>query len=109
MPQVVHTRISRKVGKSETRICADFGKKTTATFPTEIESEQSQVKSVVSFDLRRPEELLNVVGPTWSTTFLKVKLTEEIFRYRRDTTIGIGVLNTNKVAHFKEGIIFYFV
>ena len=36
-------------------------------------------------------------------------LYNEIFGYRRDLTIGIGVLSTNKVTHIKKDKIFYFV
>ena len=36
-------------------------------------------------------------------------LYKEIGRYRRDTTIGTGVLSTNKVAHVTKDRIFYFV
>ena len=39
-------------------------------------------------------------------------LSKVIFRYRRDTTIGIGVPSTNKVAlgsYFESDIIFFFL
>ena len=36
-----------------------------------------------------------------------IKSRKELFRYRRNTTIGVGVLNTNKVAHFQRDKIFY--
>ena len=37
------------------------------------------------------------------------KDSKEIFRYRRGTTIGVGVLSTNKVAHVKKTKYFFFV
>ena len=38
-----------------------------------------------------------------------ISFLKEIFRYRRDTTKGISVLTTNKVALIKRDQIFNFV